>query len=493
MEGNDKRKRNRRQVVSLCDLNYGRVPPQAREIEEVVLGAILLEPKCLPEVVNYLCGPEVFYVDAHQRIYKSILSLYDKSNRVDMLTVVEQLKKEENLDIVGGIYAITKLTNSVVSSVHIDDHCRLLLEMYLKREAIRIGGELVNEAYSSDSDAFDIYDNADGELLKTQERVLSGSVKDMAFFSKSVYESYETVKTTGVLGIHTGIIPCDRIFCGLVAPDLLIIAARPGAGKTSLALSWTYNVSVLREIAGAWFSLEMDGTQLTRRLVSIDAKIPHEVIRNGLCSGDDEIRLYISMDKIASAPIFIEDKTSVNVRSIRTRANILKRKNNIQYIIVDYLQLMSGSGKSGQNREGEISEISRGLKTLAKELGIPVIALSQLSRKVEERADKMPQLSDLRESGAIEQDADEVLFLMRPKYYEFTEPVMIRGKEYPVQGLCIGKVAKNRHGQTENFAMSFHGPTMHFSTHELDYNGNIPYENKRQPDPSEPCCDFEPF
>lgn len=464
-------------------MREGRIPPQAIDIEKVVLGAILISSYCLPEVID-LIFKEVFYIESHQMIFEAIISLYDKNRSIDILTVVEELINLGNIEKVGGPYYVTILTNDVTSSAHIDHHCRILLEKYLKREAIKIGGEFVISAYEDGTDAFEIYDKADNDILNTQERVIGSTMADMNSFSSMVYDQYEKVKATGVLGINTGIIPFDRIFGGLVPPDLFIIAARPGAGKTALAMSITHHVSVIKKIPGAWFSLEMDGVQLTRRLASIDSKISHELIRQGKVSEADESKFYDSLNRISSAPIFIEDKTSVNIRSIRTRANILVRKKKIQYIIVDYLQLMGSVNKKNQNREGEISDISRGLKTLAKELGIPVIALSQLSREVEKRSDKMPQLSDLRESGAIEQDADEVLFLMRPEYYGFLEDVEIGNKNYSTKGLCIGKGAKNRHGACENFAMWFDAPCMHFSTHvndlgyvPINFNNNLPYKD----------------
>jgi len=398
---------------------------------------------------------------------------YDESKKIDILTVVDRLKKEEQLDMVGGAYYVTKLTNDVVSSANIVDHCRIILELYLKREMIRISGEAIGRSYDDSEDAFEIYDRADNDILNTQERVLSGQVKDMSHYSTKVYDQYETVKNSGVLGIQTGISPIDKILSGLVAPDLFIIAARPSQGKTALAMSISHYVSVINNIAGAWFSLEMDGVQLTRRLASIDSGISHELIRQGKVPQEYENKFFNSLDRISKAPIYIEDRGSINIRAIRTRANILVRKNGIKYIIVDYLQLMEGIDVRNKNRNDIVGEITRGLKMLAKELNIPVIALSQLSRKVEERGDKMPQMSDLRESGNIEQDADEILFLMRPEKYGLTEPVMIGGREYDVKGLCIGKADKNRHGECVNFVMSFTGQTMHITTH-VNESGYLP-------------------
>lgn len=450
----------------------GKIPPNAKELEEYILGALMIDGHSLAVVVG-LIFEDIFYVPAHQKIYKAILNLYDKSQSIDIGTVVEQLNAMECLDSVGGAYYVVKLTNSVVTSAHIETHCRILLEKYMKREGIRIGVDFMNDAYSDDTDAFEIYDKADNEILNTQERVIGSSIKDMGFYSNKVYDEYETVKASGVLGLQTGIEPIDKIFSGLVAPDLFIVAARPSQGKTAFALSLTHHLSIINRIPCAWFSLEMDGVQLTRRLASMDSDIPHETIRHGRIDKERETVFFKSLDKVAKSPIYIEDKPNVNIRSLRTRANILVRKNGIKFIVVDYLQLMSSVDSRNSNRNDIIGEISRGLKCLAKELNVPVIALSQLSREVEKRSDKMPQMSDLRESGAIEQDADEVLFLMRPEKYGFTEPAMIGGREYNVAGLCIGKADKNRHGECKNFAMSFVGQCMRFSTHPNDIH-NFP-------------------
>lgn len=469
-------------------LVYGKVPPQSIEIEEVILGAILIQADCLPLVLNSVF-PDVFYVEAHSIIYRAIISLYDANKSVDILTVIEELRRKNELDAVGGAYYVTKLTNSVVSTANIEYHCKVILEKYLKREAIKISGEFLHDAYEDSTDAFDIYDSADNKILNAQERVLGGSVKDMSYYASKVYNEYETVKQSGILGLKTGIEPIDRIFSGLVPPDLFIIAARPSQGKTALALSITHHLSILNKVPCAWFSLEMDGVQLTRRLASIDADIPHETIRHGNVYESLEKKFYDSLDRVSKSPIYIEDKTNVNVRSIRTRANVLVRKNGIKFIIVDYLQLMEGIDAKNKNRNDIIGEISRGLKCLAKELKLPVIALSQLSREVEKRSDKMPQMSDLRESGAIEQDADEVLFLMRPEKYGFTEPVTIGGKEYDVGGLCIGKADKNRHGECVNFPMSFVGNCMKFATHPNDIIGFQQPFNEIQP----PSSNWKPI
>lgn len=448
-------------------LEFGKIPPQARELEEAILGALMLESDCVSIGMARLF-PEIFYVEAHQKVFKAIQMLYDKNNKIDILTVVEQLRTNNELESVGGGYAISKLTNNVVSGANIENHINIISECYLKRKSIELSSELIGESYEDSSDAFDIINKADAGFQKIQEQVIVGLTKETAYFGQKVLEQHANTKETGVLGIKTLLKAIDNVISGLVSPDLIILAARPSQGKTALALSITYNTSVVGDIPCAWFSLEMDGVQLVRRLVSIDTQIDHEKIRKGFTSKEEDIRLGESVDKISKSKIFIQDNASVNIRDIRTKSNLLKKKHGIKYIIVDYIQLMNGIDTKGKNREQIVSDISRGLKILAKELDMPVIALSQLSRKVEERTDKMPQLSDLRESGAIEQDADEVIFLMRPEFYGMMQSVEIGGKEYDPKGLTILSTAKNRHGSVKNTALNFKGSCMHFTDHWLD-------------------------
>lgn len=457
-----------RKPLDISNMVYGKIPPQAKELEEVVLGALMIDANSVYFGMSRLF-PEIFYVDAHQRVFKAIQNLYDKSERIDMLTVVQQLKENEDLDIVGGMYCITKLTQNVVSSANIENHISIIAEMYLKREAIRLSGELISDAFDESTDAFDVINHADSGFQKIQEQVLTGMAKDISSYGIKVLQQHAQVKETGVLGISTGLQALDSVICGLVSPDLLIIAARPGQGKTALMLSITYNTSVKNNIPCAWFSLEMDGVQLVRRLASIDTGINHEFIRKGSTTEEEDFLLSASISKISKSKIFIEDKAAINVRDIRTRANLLKKRHNIQYIVVDYLQLMKGIDVKNKSRENIVSDISRSLKEIAKELEIPVIALSQLSREVEKRPDKIPQLSDLRESGGIEQDADEVIFLMRPEYYYMTDDVEIGGENYNVSGLCICSTAKNRHGSTKNTALSFKGHCMHFTDYIKEF------------------------
>lgn len=447
------------------------LPPHDCEIERAVLGAILLDQGCLHLAMSRLFE-DVFYKIDSKAIFRAVAGLYDRGQGVDLITVLEELKRAKNDELVGGGFGLMKLTNSVISSANIENHIFLLSEMYLKREMITLTNDAFAKSFSPETDIFDLINTTDLAMQNAQERVLTGLSKDMSYYGMKVLEQHAEVKHSGVLGIKTGIGELDRVMNGLVSPDLIIIAARPGAGKTALCLSIAYNTSVVGDVPCAIFSLEMDGVQLVRRLASIDTRISHEKIRNGKTTEEEDKKLGDSIERMGSVRIFIEDKTSMNIRDIRTRAALLKKRHDVGYIIVDYIQLMSGVDTKGKNREQIVSDISRGLKCIAKELDIPVIALSQLSRAVESRPDKMPQLSDLRESGAIEQDADTVMFLMRPEYYGMTEPVEIGGTSYPTEGLAICSIAKNRHGGTKNIPLQFIGSNMHFKNHPIVEGAN---------------------
>jgi replicative DNA helicase len=478
----DFKKEKIRSRFSPLDMIYGKIPPQDTELESAVLGGLMIDDSFVYLGMAKLF-PEIFYRDANQKVFSAIQNIYDKGNKIDILTVCAQLTKTGELEDVGGMYYVTKLTQDVVSGANVETHIQLISEFYLKREAIRLSRELIGASYEEDTDAFEIINIADSGFQKIQEKVLVGMEKDISFFGMKVLDQHATTKETGVLGIQTRFNAIDKVISGLVSPDLIILAARPSQGKTALALSITYNTSVKGDIPCAWFSLEMDGIQLVRRLASIDCQVDHETIRKGYTTAEQELQLCASIEKISNCKIYIQDDANVNIREIRTKANLLKRKHGIKYIVVDYIQLMNGMDIKGKSREQIVSDISRGLKLLAKELQMPVIALSQLSREVEKRPSKMPQLSDLRESGAIEQDADEVIFLMRPEFYGMEESVTIGGKEYDPRGLCILGTAKNRHGETKNTALSFNGKCMHFTDHHLDSIGgyDIPESNRWSP------------
>lgn len=414
--------------MDLDRMVYGKLPPQAKEIEEAILGAIMLEKGAFDIAVEWI-KQESFYLNAHQRIFRAFQQLVVANKPVDMLTVVEQLRHVGELDEVGGAYYITKLTNSVVSGANIEDHSKIIQQKYIQRELIRLGGNLVVEGMDNQTDAFDLLDKTEGQLFQ----LTSGNVKS----NISTLESQIVIalgrieqlreRKNELTGVPTGFPALDRLTCGWQNPDLIILAARPSVGKTAFALNLARNAALHpdKPTPVAFFSLEMSKAQLTERLLSAESGIWLDKIRRGRMDDNDMRILYEkAVTKLVQAPIFIDDTAALNIFELRAKARRLKSKHKIGLIIIDYLQLM-GSMNNGKNtnREQEVSRISRDLKALAKELNLPIIALSQLSRDLEKRKGGKPQLSDLRESGAIEQDADIVAFLTRADYQKMEEEV----------------------------------------------------------------------
>ena len=437
--------------------------PKNLEIEENILGSILLDKKALPFVVNYLTE-EIFYDLRHQLIFRTIKQMYDKNIQVDLSTVFQRLIDNKHSDEVGALY-LSKLTNNVVSTAHLNTHIEVLIELYKRRKLANLGRLMEVAAFDGAESTDDTLSTFGKQLLGLQE---FGNIyeKTIDQIILQLNESRDAATEGQLLGINTGFLELNNTLCGWVKPDFVIIAARPGMGKTAFMLSSIYQIAIQEGIATAIFSLEMSSNQLVERLESISSELPLKRLRMNLLTDNEKVHLMRTDDKILTSPIYIEDMGGISVTQLRAKATILKQKYGIKIIFIDYLQLMSGTGKSNQNREQEVSYISRSLKALAKELEVPIIALSQLSRRVEERGDKMPQLSDLRESGSIEQDADAVIMLMRPGYYEQTESVEIGGKEYAPSDLVVCKVEKNRHGATKNLALRFLPETMTFQ----DYN-----------------------
>jgi replicative DNA helicase len=433
--------------------------PKNLEIEENILGSILLDKRALPFVVNYLTE-EIFYDLRHQLIFRTIKQMYDKNIQVDLSTVFQRLIDNKHSDEVGALY-LSKLTNNVVSTAHLNTHIEVLIELYKRRKLANIGRLMEVAAFDGAESTDDTLSTFGKQLLGLQE---FGNIyeKTIDQIILQLNESRDAATEGQLLGINTGFIELNNTLCGWVKPDFVIIAARPGMGKTAFMLSSIYQIAIQEGIATAIFSLEMSSNQLVERLESISSELALKRLRMNLMTDNEKVHLLRTDDKILTSPIYIEDMGGISVTQLRSKATILKQKYGIKIIFIDYLQLMSGTGKSNQNREQEVSYISRSLKALAKELEVPIIALSQLSRRVEERADKMPQLSDLRESGSIEQDADAVIMLMRPGYYEQTESVEIGGKEYAPNDLVVCKVEKNRHGATKNLALRFLPETMTF-------------------------------
>jgi replicative DNA helicase len=434
----------------------GKVPPQAVEIEEAVLGALMLERDALSNVIEIL-KPESFYKEAHQEIYSSILELFKGSEPVDILTVTNHLRKKGKLDAVGGPYYITNLTSRVNSSANTEYHSRIITELSIKRELIRISTETQQDAYDESTDVFNLLDKTEQSLFDISETNIRKNYDSMRSLMGDAIREIEKKKNlkTTVTGVPSGFIGIDRITSGWQKSDLVIIAARPGMGKTAFALSAIRNAAVDFEKAVAIFTLEMSSIQLVNRLISAEAELESDKIRKGLLEEYEWEQLVYKTSKLTEARIFIDDTPALTILELRAKSRRLVSQHHVELIVVDYLQLMAGEtsrfGGAG-NREQEIASISRALKNLAKELNVPVIALSQLSRAVETRGgDKRPQLSDLRESGSIEQDADLVLFLYRPEYYGFSES----DSGQNVRGMCELIIAKHRNGSVGSVNLKF--------------------------------------
>ncbi len=447
--------------------SLGKLPPQAGDLEEAVLGALMLEKDALTTVIDIL-KPESFYNDAHTEIYRAIVELFNNSEPVDMRTVVNQLRKNGKLEFVGGAYYIAELTSKVSSAANIEYHARIVTEMSIKRELIRVASEIHNDAYEDTTDVFQLLDKTESALFEISEANIRKNYDNMrSLMAQAIHELEERKNhKDGLTGIASGFTALDRVTSGWQRSDLVIIAARPGMGKTAFVVSALRNAAVDFNHAVAIFSLEMSSVQLVNRLISAEAELESEKIKKGNLAEHEWQQLIHKTNKLSNAPIFIDDTPALSILELRAKCRRLKAQNDIQLIVIDYLQLMSGdSSKGGGNREQEIASISRALKGIAKELNVPVIALSQLSRAVETRGgDKRPQLSDLRESGSIEQDADMVMFLYRPEYYGITEDE----NGMPTVGTGEVILAKHRSGSLENVNLKFIGKFTKFA--DLDNN-----------------------
>jgi replicative DNA helicase len=434
-----------------------KVMPHSIDVEESVLGVLLIEPNCVPASINKL-SIDFFYSIKHQAIFKCIQSLYDKMVNIDLVTIMQELMVTKEMEKVGQPYDVVKITNKVTGSAHINDWINILQYYYLQRKGIVIGQELFNNSYDT-ADIQATLNTASSHILNAQENVFRNTEKAVSHFIMSLAKQRDSISSEGQIGINTGYQSLNNVISGWVAPDLIIMAGRPAQGKTAFALNTI--LSLLKEGKSVGiFSLEMSGEQLINRLLSLHSDIDHTKLRHNNLNEFDRERLMRSEAFLSKTKLYIDDNANLNIRELRSKSTIMKRKYNVDMIVIDYLQLMSGIDKKG-NRESEISEISRGCKIIAKELNIPVIALSQLSRAVESRPDKMPQLSDLRESGGIEQDADSVIFIMRPDTYNINE-FEYEGTTYNSQGTAIIKVAKNRHGIMKKFPLKFNGNLMQF-------------------------------
>ncbi len=442
---------------TIISLEKGKIPPQAIDLEEVVLGAMMIDKKGVDEVIDIL-SPEAFYRDGHKHIFEAIFKLFENSEPVDLLTVSSQLKKDEKLDLVGGDFYLISLTQRVSSSAHIEFHARIILQKYIQRSLIKISNEIIEEAYDETKDVFDLLDHAEAKLYEvTQGNVKKSTESAQSLVIQAKKKIEEISNKEGMSGIPSGFDKLDRLTSGWQPSDLVIVAARPGMGKTAFTLTMARNVAVNSNIPVAFFSLEMSSVQLITRLISSETGLSSEKLRTGKLEKHEWEQLNVKVKTLEKAPLFIDDTPSLSIFDLRAKARRLASQYGIKMIMIDYLQLMTAGGsQKGGNREQEISTISRNLKALAKELSIPVIALSQLSRAVETRGgSKRPLLSDLRESGAIEQDADIVSFIYRPEYYKIDE--WDDEERSPTEGQGEFIVAKHRNGGLESIRLKFIG------------------------------------
>lgn len=435
--------------------DIGKLPPQARELEEAVLGALMLE-KDAYSIVGEILKPESFYDPTHQLVYGAIQGLSMQQKPVDVLTVVEELKRRGELEPAGGAIYIAELSEKVASAAHIEYHSRIIAQKYLARELISFSTQISQNAFDETVDVDDLMQETEGKLFEISQRNVK---KDVIQINPVIKEALENIQIAanrkdGMSGLPTGFKELDSLTSGWQKSDLIIIAARPAMGKTALVLSMAKNIALDFEQPIAIFSLEMSNVQLVNRLIVNVCQIKGESVKSGRLSEDEWERLDRNHKLLYNSPIYIDDTPSLSVFELRTKARRLVREHNVKALIIDYLQLMNASGMSFGSREQEVSMISRSLKGLAKELNLPIIALSQLNRGVESRVGnegKRPQLSDLRESGAIEQDADIVCFIHRPEYYRITEDE--HGNS--LVGIAEVIIAKHRNGPTGIANMRF--------------------------------------
>jgi replicative DNA helicase len=458
-----------RQMARDISESLGKLPPQAPDLEQAVLGALMLEKNALTAVVEFL-RPEHFYVEAHKIIFEAIIDLFKTSDPVDMRTVVAQLRKNGKLELVEGAYKIAELTSKVSSAANIEYHARIIIEMAIKRSLIEIASQVHTDAYEDTIDVFELLDKTEQSIFQISDTNLRKNYDTMKSLMFQAIQELQEKKNhkDGLTGIPSGFSRLDRVTSGWQKSDLTIVAARPGMGKTAFIVSALRNAAVDFNYPVAIFSLEMASLQLVNRLISAEAELESDKIKRGNLAEFEWQQLVHKTNRLSSAPIFIDDTPALSILELRAKCRRLKAEHNIQLVVVDYLQLMRGD--AGGNREQEIASISRALKGVAKELNIPVIALSQLSRGVETRGgDKRPQLSDLRESGSIEQDADIVMFLYRPEYYKIT----VDEDGMPTQGMAEVIIAKHRNGSLENIRLKFIGKFTKF----VDYDGPAVSEN----------------
>lgn len=461
MEQGDYRGLKRKSYTSTAQSQFGgKMPPQALDVEEAILGALMIDKECITEVTDIL-KPEAFYKEAHQVIYAAISQLFADTQPIDILTVVQQLKSDGNLELVGGPSYISQLTNRVASAANAIFHARIITQKFIAREVIKVSTIMLEKAFDESNDVFDVLDSAEKSLFDISEGNIKKNFGKMDDLLEEAIKQIEEAskKEDGLSGVATGFYDLDRMTSGWQKSDLIILAGRPAMGKTAFVLSMARNMAVDFNTPVAIFSLEMSAVQLVNRLISSETGIVSDKIRRGKLEDHEYQQLHSRIGKLAKAPIFIDDTAALTIVELRAKARRLVAQHGVKIIIIDYLQLMTGNGEASGNRVNEVSMISRSLKIIAKELNVPIICLSQLSRSVESRGgDKKPILSDLRESGSIEQDADIVSFIYRPEYYDIMEDA----DGDPTEGRGHILIRKHRNGSTGDVKLKFIGELTKF-------------------------------
>lgn len=457
--------------ISLQLTDFGKVPPQAIDMEEAVLGAIMLEKEAVITILDIL-KPESFYKESHQKIFKAVSDLSAREYPVDLYTVTEELKSHNELESVGGPLYLTQLTSKVVSAANVDYHARIVAQKYIQRELIRVSTEIQTRSFDDTTDVMELLDFSENALFQIAEGNIKREVSPINMVIKEAIKEIEEAgkREDALVGIPSGFTKLDRLTSGWQKSELIIIAARPSMGKTAFALSMARNMSIDHGKKVAIFSCEMSSIQLVNRLIIAEADISGEKIRNGRLNEEEWKQLDSRIKKLVQAPIFIDDTPAISIFELRAKCRRLMAQHKLDIVIVDYLQLMSGPENAG-SREQEVSNISRSLKSIAKELNVPILALSQLNRSVEMRGGtKRPLLSDLRESGAIEQDADMVVFIHRQD--KFGIPTFEDGSS--TKGIAEIILAKNRNGPVDDVRLKFREERAQFvDIDEFDIDGSI--------------------
>jgi len=429
------------------ELMFDRVPPQNVEAEQAVIGAVLLQPEALITAMERIRS-EDFYSVAHQRIYEAMIELGESNQPVDLITLTAHLQDQGLLEEIGGVSYLAKVANAVPTAANVDYYAQIVEEKSMLRRLIRTATNIVTDGYANSEDVAVLLSDAEKKILEISNRRSSSGFISIRDVLMEVFEKVEFLYSNkgGTTGIPSGFVDLDRMTAGFQRSDLVIVAARPSVGKTAFALNIAQNVGVRARETVAIFSLEMSAAQLVQRMICAEANVDAQRMRTGHLEGDDWEKLTMAIGALSEAQIFIDDTPGITVADIRAKCRRLKKEKGLGMILIDYLQLIQGRGKAGENRQQEVSEISRTLKQIARELEVPVIALSQLSRGVEQRQDKRPMMSDLRESGSIEQDADIVSFLYRDDYYD---------KESEKKNIIEIIIAKQRNGPVGTVELVF--------------------------------------